>query len=40
MYEKATFYEPELALGKVVLKHVGPVLLKSIILITRNALST
>ena len=33
MYQKAPFCQPELAHGKLVLKHVGSALLKSIILI-------
>ena len=40
MYEKAAFCQPELAYGKLVLKHVGLALFKSIILIIRKILST
>ena len=36
MHEQAAFYEMELVLGKIVVKRLGSVQLKSIILITRS----
>ena len=41
MYEKAPFYQPKLAIvKKIAMKHLGPVIVKYIILITPKALLT